>query len=480
MNALRISLLAKILWLQLVTFLSFSASGQVCLGSLGDPTVNITFNTTGVNTTLAPGYTYTPNVCPDDGYYTVTNLVTNCFGNSWAATSDHTGDGSGFMLVNASFNPGDFFVSSVSDLCPNTTYEFAAWITNVMVPSTGIRPNLTFRIETPSGTVLQEFSTGNIGLVGQWNQYGLFFTTPPDNPVIVLRITNNAPGGYGNDLALDDITFRPCGPMVQAVIQGYGDTVDICVGDNSSYTFGGSVSAGYQSPVYQWQNSIDNGLTWKDIPGANTLAFLRVPAAAPSSYLYRLTVTDARVSGLTSCRIGSNVVAINVHPNPIVDAGPDRILLAGRSITLTGHAEGENVTYSWIPGTFMSDPTILNPTIAATSALYYTLNAESEFGCINKDEVYVKVVAGIFVPNAFTPNNDGKNDTWEIPYLDPSFGAEVNVFNRWGQLVYRSIGTTVSWDGTINGIPQGSGTYVYSIHSKEHSIKLKGTLTLLR
>jgi gliding motility-associated-like protein len=384
------------------------------------------------------------------------------------------------MLVNASFTPGDFFVATVSDLCPNTTYEFAAWIANVMIPTSSIKPNLTFRIETPSGTVLEEFSTGDIHLVGTWEQYGLFFTTPPNNPVIVLRITNNAPGGYGNDLALDDITFRPCGPTVQAVIEGHSDTVHICVGDNSSYTFAASVSAGYQSPVYQWQTSQDSGRTWRDIPGANSLGFLRVPTAAPAKYLYRLTVADGRLSGLAACRIASNQVSIHVHPNPVVDAGPDRILLAGRTITLNGHAEGEKINYLWSPPVDISNPAILNPVVSAQAPQYYTLSAESEFGCVGDDEMYVKVVAGIFVPNAFTPNKDGKNDTWEVPYLDPAFGAEVNVFNRWGQLVYRTLGSTVSWDGTINGIPQGAGTYVYHIFSKPHKINLKGTLILIR
>ena len=60
------------------------------------------------------------------------------------------------MLVNASYTPGDFFVTTVSGLCPNTDYEFAAWIMNVLNRS-GIKPNVTFSIEAPNGTVLQQF-----------------------------------------------------------------------------------------------------------------------------------------------------------------------------------------------------------------------------------------------------------------------------------------------------------------------------------
>ena len=90
-----------------------------------------------------------------------------------------------------------------------------------------------------------------------------------------MRITNNAPGGNGNDLALDDITFRPCGPPITAAIQGNRDTVDICIGNNNNYNFTGYVSPGFSNPVYQWQMSTDKGLNWQDIAGANSLSYLR-------------------------------------------------------------------------------------------------------------------------------------------------------------------------------------------------------------
>src|SRR5690242_951934 len=100
------------------------------------------------------------------------------------------------MLVNASYTPGDFFVTTVDNLCPNTTYEFASWIMNVL-RNPGIRPNITFKIETASGVVLQQYSTGDILETPSpiWTQYGFYFTTPANNTGIVLRMTNNAPGG---------------------------------------------------------------------------------------------------------------------------------------------------------------------------------------------------------------------------------------------------------------------------------------------
>ncbi|HVX24794.1 MAG TPA: gliding motility-associated C-terminal domain-containing protein [Parafilimonas sp.] len=458
-------------------------SAQLCNGSLGDPVVDITFGSGGSgssNYTPSNAYTYTSSTCPNDGYYTITDKTSGCFGNTWhTVTKDHTGNGN-FMLVNASYEPGDFFVYTVTDLCPNTTYQFAAWILN-MLNITGIRPNLTFTIETPDSVVLGQYLTGDIpeDPTPTWKEYGLYFTTPADNAVIVLRITNNAPGGNGNDLALDDITFRPCGPLITAMIQGNADTVNICEGNINAYNFNATVSSGFDQPVYQWQSSTDKGATWQDIPGANTLSYFRKPTT-PGFYWYRLTITEQTSVGILACRVASNVVVINVHANPVVNAGPDRILITGTPITIQGAVNGESPAYYWSPPSYLSNDTILTPQASPPSDMGYTLFATSAFGCKNNDEMNVKVVAGIFVPNAFTPNGDGKNDDWRIPFLDPTLNATVNIYNRYGQLVYHADSKTVDWNGTFNGFPEPSGVYVYYIKFKADYPDMKGTLLLIR
>jgi gliding motility-associated-like protein len=457
---------------------------QLCNGSLGDPVVDLTFGA-GVNSGAsgyvpANSYTFTSSSCPNDGYYTITNNSSGCFNNTWFTVSDHTGGGN-FMLVNASYTPGDFFLATVTGLCPNTTYEFAAWIMNVMKPTNSILPNLTFRIEQPDGTLLGSYNPGDIPVTAspEWKQYGLFFTTPLNNATIVLRITNSAPGGIGNDLALDDITFRPCGSLITASITGNtSNTIDICEGNTSIYDFTATAN-GYISPVYRWQLSTDGGVTWNDIPGANSLSYQRQPTAS-GTYGYRLTVTEASVAGIPACRIASTSIVINVHPNPVVNAGSDRVVLTGGSATLNSTAEGENITHQWSPPTGISDINDLHPVVTPAADTRYTLSATSAYGCTSQDDMLVKVVAGIFVPTAFTPNGDGKNDTWTIPYLDPSFEATVSVFNRWGQRVYHSYATTVSWDGKLNGLPQAPGAYIYYITFKTSPLKLKGMVTIIR
>jgi gliding motility-associated-like protein len=466
--------------------ISNMAKAQLCNGSLGDAVVNITFGKAdGNNTDYTPtnAYTYTSSFCPNDGYYTITKNTSRCFNNSWLTiNNDHTGNG-GFMLVNASYEPGDFLVTKVTDLCPNTTYEFAAWLMNVMA-RTAIKPNITFSIETTTGTVLQSFSTGDIpeSFSPQWKQYGFFFTTAASNAEVILRMTNKAPGGEGNDIALDDITFRPCSSVLitSTIKNENSDTVNICEGNTNSYLLQSNISNGFIDPIYIWQVSTDSGKIWKDIAGANSLTYLR-NFTTPGFYWYRLSVVEKTYAVINACRIASNKIFINVHPNPIVDAGENRILVKPEMITLNALVIAElNTLLYWQPPNQLSDNKISNPIATPAVDTKYTLYATSPFGCKNEDTVLIKVVNGIFIPNVFTPNNDGINDRWSIPFLDPQLGATVFVYNRFGQIIYKAEKTFVDWDGKFKGEPQAIGTYVYLIRFNTNRKSIKGNFVLIR
>jgi len=155
-------------------------------------------------------------------------------------------------------------------------------------------------------------------------------------------------------------------------------------------------------------------------------------------------------------------------------------LIAGDSVVLNATALGNGLLYSWSPAAHINDITVLNPTVSPVADTRYTLSALSSYGCSGEDNVLVKVIPGIYVPSAFTPNGDGLNDTWKIPFLDIAFGADVSVYNRYGQLVYHTEGTTVSWNGMFKGIPQPAGIYVYLIQLKTTKLRLKGTVAIIR
>lgn len=464
---------------------TFTGHSQLCNGSLGDPVVHIDFGSPGnpPASFTAPGYAYTSSSCPNDGYYTITSYSSGCFSNAWhTVAADHTGGGN-YMLVNASYQPGDFFVTAVTNLCPNTTYEFSAWIMNVLLSSSGIQPDITFSIETPGGVVLNQYSTGGISVTTapRWQQYGFYFTTAALNADVIIRMRNNAPGGMGNDLALDDIMFRPCGPQVTSQINGVAQPVDVCINEQQVYSFSGTVSAGFNNPVFQWQQSLDTGRTWTDIPGATGNNWTRPISVTAGKFRYRLSVAESGNAGISSCRVASEQLEVNVHPRPLVNAGTDKIIVTGYSnATLDATVSGDDVRYRWTPPDYLSYDTILNPLVNPPADMTYRLSAVSVYGCTNEDAVNVKVVAGVFVPAAFTPNNDGKNDRWTIPYLDPSWGAEVMVFDRAGQLMYRVKGAAVSWDGNFRGMPLNPGIFVYYIRFSDGKPDMKGTIALIR
>lgn len=440
---------------------------------LGDPAVNITFGA-GSNPgapllAATTSYQYASDPCPHNGYYSVQNSGIDCRYGWHVLTSDHTGDPNGyFMIVDASFDPGDFYLDTVKTLCANTTYEFAAWMLNMKYVTQGIRPNVTFKVETEAGVLLQSYNTGDIPVEQtiNWKQYGFYFTTPANISTIVLRMINNAPGGDGNDLALDDITFRPCGPIIRSAIQGNSDTVKICEGDSSLYSFSGSASSAYINPVYHWQLSTDSGAVWKDIPGASAVTYLRQPTGS-GTYWYRLAVTEQSSNGNIACRIASNNLVIYVQAKPDTDAGTNRIVLSGDTINLSGTVTGVNPVWYWDPPDYLSDSKLLNPVASPEKDIRYSLMTKSELGCKNEDTVFVRVVENIFVPTAFTPNSDGRNDHWRIPFLDPFLGSTVSVFNRYGQLVYRADGVAVDWDGTFKGVAQPPGLLYITSHLKK-------------
>ena len=166
---------------------------------------------------------------------------------------------------------------------------------------------------------------------------------------------------------------------------------------------------------------------------------------------------------------------------PTVNAGADEIILQGGSIALNATAGGGNsLQYTWSPAAGLSNTTIPGPTASPAKDTYYTLEVVNEEGCSNKDEVLVKVLQTPVIPNVFSPNNDGINDTWQITYLNSYPDCVVNIFNRYGQAVFHSAGYKTAWDGTYNGKLLPVGTYYYVIDTRRITRVLTGSVTLLR
>ena len=170
---------------------------------------------TGRVSTPYTNYIFNGTTQVEDGEYTISNTSAGLNTGWFTDMEDHTeGDVDGRMLfVNASFDQGEFYRRTIT-LNPNIEYTFNAWITTVYDTNTNIcggnsiPSNVIFRIEDPAGNLISETNTGDIpnGTAPNWQEFAIVFNTGA-NTDIQLVLINNADGGCGNDLAIDDITL---------------------------------------------------------------------------------------------------------------------------------------------------------------------------------------------------------------------------------------------------------------------------------
>ena len=352
----------KIIFFVFFFIITANAFSQTCTGSVGDPIVDVTFGSgsSQFGPPLPPGSTsslsYQPINCPGDGNYAITNFTTGCWASDvvWHTAHDHSGSSDGyFMLINASYQPSDFYIQTVTGLCEGTQYQFAAWLLN-MCSVTGGLPNITMTIEKTDGTVLQSYGTGDIPIINPitWAQYGFSFSTPANVSTVVLRMRNNAPGGVGNDVGLDDITFRPIGPSVAISATNItGDTASLCASNGSPLQLTSSVEQCYVATAFQWQTSTDNGATWKDIAGATSAAYTRAPTGA-GTYWYRLAVAEQNNIGVATCRVTSKPFVVNVYADDVRTIAISKnvsSICEGNSVTFTAQTTngGTAPSYQW-------------------------------------------------------------------------------------------------------------------------------------
>jgi gliding motility-associated-like protein len=114
-----------------------------------------------------------------------------------------------------------------------------------------------------------------------------------------------------------------------------------------------------------------------------------------------------------------------------------------------GVRESMGLKYSWKPEEGLSDPESPLPIVNVTQDIVYTVTAIDTNGCQASKSIQVRICNNVLIPDAFTPNQDGINDTWELKGIDRYPDAEVNIFNRWGNLIFRSNGYDKPFDGTL-------------------------------
>lgn len=353
------------------------AQTAACNGSYGDPVVKLDFGS-GVTSTgppLSSDITTMAYVtdCPNDGQYSIVSSHTSCHDTWHTVLHDHTGNAGGYMmLVNASYAPSVFFTETKDlNLCENTTYEFSAYVLNLLKLSssdaTTVQPDLLFTIKKPDGTILAQYDTNTILPTAgpEWNKYSVPFSTGAGVTQIVLEISNNGPGGNGNDLLLDDIEFRACGPNIKVGFTTTDNTQpqNTCEGQVQNYNLIADLNSGYSNPKLQWQSSTDGGVTWVNIPGATSLSYaFQFAANKPAGiYQYRIAAAEGDNINSATCRVYSDVRTVTVNAylaKPSITAPP---VCEGDALTLT--ATPGAIRYEWTGPGVTADNKAQNPLV---------------------------------------------------------------------------------------------------------------------
>ena len=154
---------------------------------------------------------------------------------------------------------------------------------------------------------------------------------------------------------------------------------------------------------------------------------------------------------------------LTVLPAPFVTTTPSQTIFAGSSVTLFTTITGVYNSILWTPASSLDFSNIASPIATPFVNTSYVINVYNNDGCSATDTAEVKVILNIKIPNAFSPNGDGKNDFWEIKDLNGIKKVTVFVFDRNGQKVYDYTGNTISWDGKFNNQPAPIGTYYYVV-----------------
>ena len=175
----------------------------------------------------------------------------------------------------------------------------------------------------------------------------------------------------------------------------------------------------------------------------------------------------------------SDSLYLTVHPLPFVDLGRDTSLCGTETMTLS--AGGDGILYNWSTGDTYNELTIG----AGEGTIWVEVMDENS--CVSYDTINIESCPADErfrgMPTAFTPNNDGKNDLWRIPQLEPFPVAVVEIYDRWGQLVFRSEpGYSNPWDGVSNqGKEMPMDSYYFIIDLGDETAEtVSGTVTLIR
>ncbi len=419
-------------------------------------------------------FTVTADICQDqaatitDNSNIATGRITSWkwdFGNSTTATNNN---GNPFTINYSSFNT--YYVKLVTVSDSSCVSDTAKQPVNVhALPLANFTPPAS--VCMPLGMASFTNLTGipdNASLTYQW-------TFGDGSPVSTAF---NPTHTYANKgpftIRLSAISAFGCRHDTSKVLNAFFDQ------PNAAFTVApDTLCQGTDNVFTDLSSPRDSIQLWGWDLGDGTTSTMQHPVkryTLPGKYKVQLTVTSK--AGCVSNPFTKDII---VYLQPVIDAGPSFVVPQGTVVTFAAKANDSSVlSFYWTPAIDLINPNVLRASLVANHDQQYTLVATGQGNCTATDFLTVKILKPVKVPNAFTPNNDGINDKWVLGNLSDYEGATVEVYNRYGQMVYRAAGFAPSWDGTYKGTPLPVATYYYVIDLKNGFAPLKGSVTIIR
>jgi gliding motility-associated-like protein len=174
-------------------------------------------------------------------------------------------------------------------------------------------------------------------------------------------------------------------------------------------------------------------------------------------------------------------IHVSIYPNTGIEVNADTLIISGVSIQLEARG-GPFTAYRWEPPTWLDNSTIPDPLATPEEPIWYWVYATNEFGCEEADSVFIDVIEDLKVYNVFSPNGDGINDYFEIDHAENFPDMRVEIYSRWGDLLYSTVGydSGSMWDGTARGKDAPVGTYYYVIIPFSGARPVTGNVTIIR
>ncbi|WP_181885125.1 lectin-like domain-containing protein [Pontibacter diazotrophicus] len=232
-------------------------------------------------------------------------------------------------------------------------------------------------------------------------------------------------------------------------------------------------ATGGEEGNYRWYNVAEGGVPF---PDASSSTFTTPHLDATTTYYVSFI-------GGNGCESKRSPVQAVIVVLPDIDPYTEVAISRGQTIRLGKGNTTPGIRYEWSPATGLDDPYSATPRANPTETITYTVVATTPAGCQITGQVHVFVRRDIVVPNAFSPNGDGVNETWEVETLEDYPDARVEVFDRWGTRIYEKVRYINEWNGTYKGQPLPVSTYFYVITLSEdipkHGKKIVGSVSIV-